>query len=68
MNFYKWKDELKDKKIFIWGASIGGNQAFECLAKNGIPVEAYCDNDEQKWCGGVQRKTSYFSGIITITM
>lgn len=56
MNFYKWKDELKDKKIFIWGASIGGNQAFECLAKSGIPVEAYCDNDEQKWCGGYNGK------------
>ena len=48
MNFYRWKEELKNKKIYIWGASIGGNQAFICLQKNGIQVEAFCDNDKQK--------------------
>ncbi len=51
MKFYKWKEELRDRKVFIWGASIGGKQALGCLTKNGIMVEAYCDNDKQKWRG-----------------
>lgn len=51
MNLYKWKEELRGKKIYIWGASIGGSQAFKCLEKNGLRIEAYCDNDSQKQGG-----------------
>ena len=48
MSFLEWKKDFEGKKIIIWGASIGGNQAFWCMEKNGVAVEAYCDNNEQK--------------------
>lgn len=43
-----WKRELTDKKIYIWGASIGGAQAYKSLQRNGLQVTAYCDNNRQK--------------------
>lgn len=29
MKVYDWIEELSNKKIIIWGASIGGNQAYK---------------------------------------
>lgn len=48
MHSFDWIEKLSDKKIIIWGASIGGNQAYECLMKNDLQVVAYCDNDVKK--------------------
>lgn len=48
VNIYEWREKLKNKRIFIWGASIGGTQADKCLERNGMQVEAYCDNDIAK--------------------
>lgn len=44
-----WQEFFGNKKLIIWGASRGGKQACDFLAKNGFNLFAWCDSDEQKW-------------------
>lgn len=48
MSVFNWKEKLLNKKIIIWGASIGGKQVYDLLARNDLHVEAYCDNNKQE--------------------
>lgn len=43
--------EIKGRKAIIWGASIGGGQAYNLMAGNDVRPYAFCDNSEEKQKG-----------------
>lgn len=48
----KWIDKLQQgrKSLYIWGAGEFGQQLYETfLVKTEIVVQAFCDNDSNKW-------------------
>lgn len=44
----EWYEDLRNRKLIIWGASIGGGQAIECLHCYSLDIEAFCDNNPDK--------------------
>lgn len=43
--------ELKNKQVIIWGASIGGGQAYDLMLRNDVRPYAFCDNSKEKQKG-----------------